>query len=94
MICVTLLASTGGSLTNLEKTWKPGAQTLTLAGLDALLGQHLLQRLQDRRLAGRLLRSLGPERLDAVLLQAQPAGLVDLKLGQLEAARPEINRQK
>ena len=28
MICVTLPASTGGSLTNLEKTWKPGAQTL------------------------------------------------------------------
>ena len=30
----------------------------------------------------------------AVLLQAQAAGLVDFKLGQLEAARPEINRQK
>src|SRR5205823_3571828 len=28
MIWVTLEVSTGGSLTNLEKTWKPGAQTL------------------------------------------------------------------
>src|SRR5205809_6482378 len=27
MIWVTLEVSTGGSLTNLEKTWKPGAQT-------------------------------------------------------------------
>src|SRR6267378_679868 len=33
MICVTLLASTGGSLTNLEKTWNPGAQTLTFLDL-------------------------------------------------------------
>jgi hypothetical protein len=29
MIWVTFEVSTGGSLTNLEKTWKPGAQTLT-----------------------------------------------------------------
>src|SRR5438477_4976735 len=28
MIWVTLEVSTGGSLTNFEKTWKPGAQTL------------------------------------------------------------------
>ena len=35
-----------------------------------------------------------PERLEAVLLQAQPAGFVDFKLGQLEAARPKIHRQK
>src|SRR5688572_28679611 len=28
MICVTFEVSTGGSLTNLEKTWNPGAQTL------------------------------------------------------------------
>src|SRR6266446_5734120 len=33
MIWVTLLASTGGSLTNLEKTWNPGAQTLTVLAL-------------------------------------------------------------
>src|SRR5581483_8037542 len=29
MICVTFDVSTGGSLTNFEKTWKPGAQTFT-----------------------------------------------------------------
>ena len=63
-------------------------------GLDALFGQQFLQRLEDGRLARGFLRALGAERLEAVLLQAQAAGLVDFKLGQLEAARPEINRQK
>ena len=29
-----------------------------------------------------------------ILLQAQPSRFVDLKLGQLEAARPKVNRQK
>ena len=94
MICVTLPASTGGSLTNLEKTWKPGAQTLTFLRLDARFGQRLPQRLEHRRFARGLLRPFGPERLEAILLQAQTAGFVDFKLGQLEAARPEINRQK
>ena len=94
MICVTLPASTGGSLTNLEKTWKPGRADVDVLGLDALLGEQLLQRLEDGRFAGGFLRPFGPERLDAVLLQAQAAGFVDFELGQLEAARPEINRQK
>ena len=33
MICPTFAASTGGSFTNLEKTWKPGAQTLIFFAL-------------------------------------------------------------
>ena len=61
-------------------------------GLDALLGQQLLQGLENRRLARGFLRAFGAERLEAVLLQAQAAGFVDFELGQLEAARPKINR--
>ena len=94
MICVTLPASTGGSLTNLEKTWKPGAQTLTFLALMPFSASISCKRLENGRFARGFLRPFGPERLEAVLLQAQAAGFVDLELGQLEAARPEINGEK
>ncbi len=62
-----------------------------IPGLDPFFGQQILQHLEDHRLAGRFLGSFGPQRLEAVLLQAQAAGLVNLELGQLQAARTEIN---
>ena len=40
------------------------------------------------------LGAFGPQRFDPELLQAQTARFVDFKLGQLETARPKINRQK
>ena len=40
------------------------------------------------------LRAFRAQRLDGKIFQAQTAGFVDFKLGQLEAARPKINRQK
>ena len=40
------------------------------------------------------LRALRPERFDGKILETQTAGFVDFKLRQLEAARPEIHRQK
>ena len=94
MICVTLEVSTGGSLTNLEKTWKPGRADVDVLGADALFGEQLLKRLLHDAFAGGFLGALRAERLEAVLLQAQTARFVDFELGQLETARPEINRQK
>ena len=40
------------------------------------------------------LRAFQPQRFDGKTFEAQSAGFVDFKLGQLEAARPKINRQK
>ena len=70
MICVTLVASTGGSLTNLEKTWKPGAQTLTVLRLDAVSGERLLQRLEDDGFARGFRRAFQSERFDGKTFQA------------------------
>ena len=81
-------------MTNLEKTWKPGGADVDVLGLDALFGDQLLQGLEDCGFARALLRPFGAERLEPVLLQAQAAGFVYFKLGQLETARPKINRQK
>ncbi len=94
MICVTLPASTGGSLTNLEKTWKPGAQTLTFLALMPFSASISCKAL--RTVASRVLSCApsAPSDLQRVLLQAQPARFVDLELGQLEAARSEINGEK
>ena len=63
-------------------------------GLDPLLGEHPLQRLLNGRFACRFLRPFSPERLQAVLLQPQPARLVDFELRQLETAGPKINGEK
>ncbi len=49
--------------------------------------------LQDA-FAGRILRTFGAKRLESVLFKAQPTLFIDLEFSQLEAARPEINRQK
>ncbi len=94
MIWVTLPASTGGSLTNLEKTWKPGAQTLTFLALMPFSASISCSAL--RIAASRVVSCApsAPSDLSAVLLQAQAAGFVDFELGQLEAARPKINGQK
>ena len=94
MICVTLPASTGRQLDELGEDVEARGADVDAPGLDALFGQQLLQGLENRRLARGLLRPFGPERLETVLLQAQAAGFVDLELGQLEAARPEINGEK
>ena len=63
-------------------------------GFDPLLRQEFLKRLLDRGFPGGLLRSLRSQRPESVLLQPQSTGVVYLELGQLEAARPKINRQK
>jgi hypothetical protein len=39
-------------------------------------------------------RASKPQRLDGEIFQAQTAGFVRFKLGQLEAAGPKIHRQK
>ena len=62
--------------------------------LDAFFGQQFLQRFEYGCLAGGFLRTLCPQRFQAVLLQQQATGLIELELGQLEAARPKIYRQK
>ncbi|OQC27180.1 MAG: hypothetical protein BWX68_00241 [Verrucomicrobia bacterium ADurb.Bin063] len=79
-------------LDELGKHVEPRGADIDLPGLDPLLGQDLLQRLENHRLAGAFLRPLRAQRLEAVLLQPQPARLVDLELGQLETARAKINR--
>ena len=94
MICVTLPASTGGSLTNLEKTWKPGAQTLTFLALMPFSASASCSALRIDLFAGGFLRAFEAERLDGKILETQTAGFVDFKLRQLEAARPKIHRQK
>ena len=63
-------------------------------GLDAFFSNQLLQGLEDGRFARGLLCAFRAERLEAVLLQPQTTGLIDFKLGQLEAACPKIDRQK
>ena len=65
-----------------------------LPGPDSPLGQQILERLQNGRFAGGFLRALRPERLGCVLLEAQSARFIDLKLGKLETPRPKVHRQK
>jgi len=55
------------------------------------LGQQLLQGFEDDGFARGFLSPFSPKGLQAVLLQAQAAGFVNFKFGQLQAARPEIN---
>ena len=71
-----------------------GGADIDVLGFDALLDQHPLQSLEDSGFAGVFLGAFGPQRFDPELLQAQTARFVDFKLGQLETARPKINRQK
>ena len=73
---------------------KPRRADIYGLGLDAFFGDQRLQSLQNSRFPRGFLRAFSAQRLDAILLQAQTARLIDLKLGQLEAARPKINRQK
>ena len=67
---------------------------IDVLGLDAKRRDELLERLEDERLAFGFLRAFETERLDGVLLEHQPARLVRLELGQLEAACAKIHRQK
>ncbi len=60
-------------------------------GFDAGFGQGSLQNLEDSGFARAFLRALWAERTDAILLEAQATRFVNLELGELEAARPEIN---
>ena len=62
--------------------------------LGALFRQHLAQRLEHGRFARGFLGALEAERFDGKTFETQTAGFVDFKLRQLEAARPEIHRQK
>ena len=94
MIWVTLVASTGGSLTNLEKTWKPGSADVDALGLDVFFGEGLLQALEHGGLAGGVGGTFETEGFDGETFEQQAAGVGRLKLRQLEAARPEIHRQK
>ena len=70
---------------------KARSANVDLPGLDALFSQQPLQRFENGRFARGFLGPFRPEGLEAVLLQAQAAGFVDFKLGELEAARAEIN---
>ena len=94
MIWSTLPASTGGSLTNLEKTWKPGRADVDVLGLDAFFGEHRPAAPENQLFPRGFLRAFQAERLDGKIIQPQAARLVDFKLRQLEAAGPEINGQK
>ena len=63
-------------------------------GFNPLLGQQLLERLEDRRFAGGFLRALGAERLGSVSFQAQPTRFINLKLSEFETPCPKVHRQK
>ena len=70
---------------------KSQSADVDVPGLDALFGQQLLERFENNRFARGFLGPFDPQGLEAVLFQAQAASLVDFKLGELEAARAEIN---
>ena len=73
---------------------EPRGAHVDVLSLDGLLGQHFLQGFENSGFARGFLRPGSAQRPEAVLPQAQAAGFVDFKLGELQAARPEINGEK
>ena len=73
---------------------KPRSTNIDVLNLDAFFGHQLLKRLENDFFANTFLGAIQAERFEAKIFEQQSPCFIGFKLGQLDTAGSEIDRQK